>query len=172
MSDWRIAIPFRHRSEPLTVTAGHARMLGQDENRVTTQLVIQAYTDGLAATAGELLDHLERLEPSGRRAMLDRARVECGLPSTAEAELADPPMRVGAFDRRPMHLEHREGGALVEVYDSDPEERAEQERMRIAATRGRDEQRAAEAEEWRQHELGLAAQLEAELPVHLRKRPR
>jgi hypothetical protein len=89
MSSWSIEIPFRDRSESLTVTAGHARVLGRpgdDRAEVARQIAIGALMDGRAATAGELIDHLEGLDPAERRAMLDRARAECGLPSIEDVE--------------------------------------------------------------------------------------
>lgn len=42
--------------------------------------------DGTATTAGELLDHLDALDPAARRAMLDRARADCGMDSTGAVE--------------------------------------------------------------------------------------
>jgi hypothetical protein len=41
-------------------------------------------------SAGELIDHLAELSPDERRGILDRARAEVGLPSTAEVEAAQP----------------------------------------------------------------------------------
>jgi hypothetical protein len=83
---WTLRIPYQHRDESLVDTASHARKLGQEEALVTRQIVLQAYMDGVAKSAGELLDHLERLAPAERRALLDRARVEAGLPSIEDVE--------------------------------------------------------------------------------------
>ena len=79
---WTIRIPHRSRDESLIDVASHARTLGPDEGPVTRQLVIQARLDGVATTAGELLDHLEQLEPSERRALLDQARAAAGREPT------------------------------------------------------------------------------------------
>lgn len=84
---WAISIPHRSRDESLVDVAAHARHLGLDEDRTTVrQLVIQARLDGVATTAGELIDHIAGLEPHERLAMLDRARVEAGLPSVEDVE--------------------------------------------------------------------------------------
>jgi hypothetical protein len=84
---WQIQIPHRSVDEPLAVAAGHCYCLpGQDEVRVTRQLMIQARLDGVAATAGELIDHLHALEPHERRVMLDAARTAEGLPTIGEME--------------------------------------------------------------------------------------
>ena len=93
---WTISIPFRTRDESLVDVAAHARHLGQDEDRATTrQLVISAQLDGVATTAGGLLDYLAQLEPHQRRGILDRARAEVGLPSVEEVESQRPkPLRV------------------------------------------------------------------------------
>jgi hypothetical protein len=91
MTGFSISIPHRDRSEPLSLVAAHARHLGQDEDRrVCRQLVIQARLDGVATTAGELLDHVEALEPAERRAMLNTARKALGLPSVEELEAQQP----------------------------------------------------------------------------------
>ena len=85
---WSISIPHRSRRDSLVDVAALVRHVpGQDEDRnALRQLVIQAQVDGVASSAGELIDHIGALEPAERRAMLDNARRECGLPSTAEAE--------------------------------------------------------------------------------------
>jgi hypothetical protein len=83
---WTIRIPHASRDESLVDVASHARTLGQDEGRVARQLVIQAQLDGVARTAGELLDHLEQLDPAGRRQLLDQARADAGLEPTADID--------------------------------------------------------------------------------------
>ncbi len=83
---WALRIPYRHRDESLIDTACHCRTLGQDEARVTREVVLKAYMDGVAKAAGELLDHLERLAPCERRALLDQARAAAGLPDTDTIE--------------------------------------------------------------------------------------
>ena len=84
-----ISIPHRSADESLVDVAGHARHLGQDESRIMRQIVIQARLDGVATTAGQLIDHLERIEPHERRAMLDQARTASGLPTTADVEAVE-----------------------------------------------------------------------------------
>jgi hypothetical protein len=85
---WSIQVPYRHRGESLIDVAGHARVLGQGDDRaaVARQIAIQALMDGTATTAGELLDHLEGLEPGDRRRLLDRARADLGLEPSAEID--------------------------------------------------------------------------------------
>jgi hypothetical protein len=83
---WQISIPHQHRDESLIDTASHCRKLGQDDARVMRQIVLTALMDGVAKTAGELLDHLEGLAPGERRALLDQARVAAGLPDTEEVD--------------------------------------------------------------------------------------
>jgi hypothetical protein len=87
-SSWRIDVPYRSMDESLVAVAGHARVLGQGDDRaaVARQIAIQALMDGTASTAGELLDHLERLEPAQRRQLLDAARADLGLEPTADIE--------------------------------------------------------------------------------------
>ena len=81
---WSISIPHRSRQDSLVDVAAHCRHLpGQDEDRAAArQLVISARLDHGFTSAGELLDHVEALEPAQRRQLLDRARSEVGLPST------------------------------------------------------------------------------------------
>lgn len=87
---FHISIPHRSRDESLVDVASHARHLGQDDARVTRQIVLSAWTDGVATSAGELLDHLGDLEPHQRRAMLDQARADVGLPATADMDASRP----------------------------------------------------------------------------------
>jgi hypothetical protein len=79
---WALRIPYRHLDESLIDTASRCRELGQDDARVMRRIVISADTDGVAKSAGQLLDHLEALAPGERRALLDQARVAVGLPDT------------------------------------------------------------------------------------------
>jgi hypothetical protein len=99
---WTISIPHRDRAESLVDVAGHTRVLGQD-GPVIRELVISARLDGIAATAGQLMDHLEGLEPHERRAMLNAARKECGLPTLEEVEAARPqPLQVRRVSSAPF----------------------------------------------------------------------
>jgi hypothetical protein len=86
MTDWQIRLPYRYRDESYVDVASNARALEGDESQVVRQLVISARLDGVAETAGELLDYIDGLEPPERRELLDRARVDCGLPTTAEVD--------------------------------------------------------------------------------------
>jgi hypothetical protein len=92
--NFTIQIPHRSRDESLVDVAGYTRVLGQDGPAIR-ELVIAARLDGAAASAGELIDHLDGLEPYERRQLLDKARASVGLPSTAEVEAAQPkPLQV------------------------------------------------------------------------------
>jgi hypothetical protein len=84
-----ISVPHRSADESLVAVAGHTRVLGQD-GPVMRELVISARLDGVAATAGQLIAHLDQLEPHERRAMLNTARKACGLPSVEEVEASRP----------------------------------------------------------------------------------
>jgi hypothetical protein len=91
MSAWAIHLPHRgERSAPLSTVAEAARHLPQDEDRqVCRQLVLDWRLGGLK-TVGDALDLVAALEPLERRALLDSARTDCGLPSTAEVDAAQP----------------------------------------------------------------------------------
>jgi hypothetical protein len=86
MSDWRIQIPYRSRSDPLPSVADAARELPTDERAVVRQLVLDEIVGGSATTVGELLDKLEKASPPVRRKMFDAARAGAGLPTTREVE--------------------------------------------------------------------------------------
>ena len=87
--NWALHVPHRDRDEPLTAVAAHARHLDGDDRAVARRIAIAAQLDGMRS-AGELIDHLAELSPGERRGILDRARAEVGLPSTAEVEAAQP----------------------------------------------------------------------------------
>jgi hypothetical protein len=55
------------------------------------ELVIRARLDGLATTAGELLDALQAMAPAARRQLLDQARDAVGLESIEDLERARAP---------------------------------------------------------------------------------
>jgi hypothetical protein len=82
---WRLSIPYQHRDERLVDTASHCRTLEDDDRTVTRSIVLDAAMNGMR-TAGDLLDHLDSLEPAERRQLLDQARAEAGLPGTAEVD--------------------------------------------------------------------------------------
>ena len=88
MTDWALHVPHRDRDESLVDVASHCRTLEADDRVVSRTIVLDAAINGMR-TAGELLDHLERLEPHERRALLDRARVESGLAPTADVEAVE-----------------------------------------------------------------------------------
>ncbi len=79
-----IRIPHRDRSDPLSSVGELARHLeSPDESATVRELVTDAAGAGLT-TVGDLLDHLGRLAPAERRALLDRARSSAGLPTATE----------------------------------------------------------------------------------------
>jgi hypothetical protein len=88
MSDWTIRIPYRRRCDDLVAIANLCRHLEGDERVVTRAVVLKARLEGLK-TAGELLDALESAEPERRRALIDDARAELGLKSTAKIDADD-----------------------------------------------------------------------------------
>lgn len=82
---WSIAIPLQHRGEPLGDVAVHCRALADEECEISRRLILRAQLAGMKS-AGELLDHVEQLEPGQRRELLDDVRRELELPSTAEID--------------------------------------------------------------------------------------
>jgi hypothetical protein len=88
MTDWSLQIPFRNRDESLVDVASHCRTLEADDIAVSRTIVLDAAVRGMR-TAGELIDHLDGLEPHERRAMLNQARGECNLPPTADVEASE-----------------------------------------------------------------------------------
>lgn len=169
MSDWTISVPYQHRDEPLTVTAGFARHLPADDDReVARQIVLGAMVRGVR-TAGELLDALSAMEPHGRRALLDEARAEVGLPSTADADSAAPvPLQTRAFDTRPLTLVRTEGGALVERFADDHLAVEADARRRAAESEARRAQRNVDLAGHEEAERLRREAFRAELPAHLR----
>jgi hypothetical protein len=83
---WQIQIPYRSLSDSLVEVGGHCRHLHGEDRDVTRALVLRAKVDGIADTAAELVDFLDALEPHERRAFLDRARAECGLPTATQID--------------------------------------------------------------------------------------
>lgn len=88
MSNWALQIPHRDRGESLIDVASHCRRLDGDDRAVARTIVLDAAVDGLR-TAGDLLDRLEGMTAGERRDLLDRARVESGLPPTADVEAVE-----------------------------------------------------------------------------------
>jgi hypothetical protein len=88
MSDDTIRVPFRGRSDSLADVADAARALPAGEDRAVVRgLVLEAAESGMAS-AGDMLDALERMAPDGRRRLLDRARERADVPTTTEAAQA------------------------------------------------------------------------------------
>jgi hypothetical protein len=125
---WAISIPYRTRDDSLSDVFEAARVLPTDEARVTRQLVLDEIAGGSTTTAGELIDQLEKATPAARRAMLDAARVEVGLPDTAELEFrarfevanAGARARAGS-DHRQARFGYNESGLLVDLNERDDE---------------------------------------------------
>ena len=169
---WTIEIPHRSRDESLVDTAANVRHLPADDRGVMREIVLGARLDGLR-TAGELLDHVAGLEPHERRAMLDRARADCGLASTSEVDArrrAEGPHFVH-IDHRPTTLHVSEGGAIVERYADEEEIAALDERRRAAEREARESNRASDVAAHAEHERARREQLDRELPPHLRRLP-
>jgi hypothetical protein len=174
MSEWQIQLPYRSRSAPLTDVADAARALSTDEERtVVRQLVLGEIVGGSAATAGELIDKLEKATPSERRKMLDDARAGAGLPTTGEVEFEarfqmiqhSARLRAGT-DHRPRRLAYSETGAIVDLNERDDDiarERAREESLR-RQREDRLAERAVEAAAMREHDDARAAAFRRELP--------
>lgn len=174
MSEWRIQIPFRDRSDPLIDVVDASRELSTDEDRaVVRQLVLGEITGGSAATVGELLDKLEKAAPAERRQLLDAARVKAGLPDTGTVEARKrvrqashlASIKAGS-DHRPWRLAYTDTGGIVDLNERDDDiarERAKQESLRLI----REDQaavRAVEAAGVREHEEARDAAFRSELP--------
>ena len=96
MSGWTIAIPHKSLDESLVNVAAHCRHLPEPvDAQVQRQIVLQARLDGVATSAGELIDHVNSLSREQRRKTIDRARVELGLPSTEEVEAGERIIHIG-----------------------------------------------------------------------------
>jgi hypothetical protein len=173
MSDWRIQIPFRSRSDPLTGVADAARELPTDERAVVRQLVVDEITGGSATTVGELLDKIEKASPAVRRKMLDQARAGAGLPTTGKVEFEARHKFVqhsarlkAATDHRPLRLAYSESGGFIDLNERDDDiarERAKAESLRHI----REDQlalRAVEAEAKRQLDEARVEQARREIP--------
>jgi hypothetical protein len=91
---WRVLVPHRRLDDPLTSVASYCRHLSDvdDEAAITRQVALSACLAGFKAAA-DLADYLEAASPEERRRLLDEARADLGLPSTAQVE-ADELIRV------------------------------------------------------------------------------
>src|SRR3954453_15253704 len=90
---WEIKFGYDDPSDPLNLRAlqianqGPAgQELDDEERAVAERLVLDALVDPAMNTQGDLLAHLQRLGPEGRRARLNEIRAELGLPSTAKVD--------------------------------------------------------------------------------------
>jgi hypothetical protein len=157
------------------------------------ELVLRARMDGLAATAGELIDALGQMSTSDRRALLDHARADAGLPSIEDVERAErarAPLAVGPAPITPTtEIRRREDGTFVEVPLVEPrmvrtpsggiadvsvlEADAARQRELEASDRRQRQARAADADADAEQMCDLEAarreQLRTELPDHLRR---
>jgi hypothetical protein len=105
--------------------------------------------------------------------LLDRLREECGLPSTADVDFQRQVAEFGTHvwqDRRPMRLVHTEGGGLREVYADDEEVEREREAAEARRRAAREQERAVEAEAYREWVRARDAGMDALLPEHMRTR--
>jgi hypothetical protein len=72
--------------------------------------------DSGLTSAGELIDHLDALSPSERRALLDQARKECGLEPSAEVDWRRHYEALQHMSRRQQtEVRRREDGTFYEV---------------------------------------------------------
>jgi hypothetical protein len=155
---WSISIPFRSRSDSLPAVADAARALPEGDDRaVARQIVLGGMRSGVA-TAGDLLDELDAMSPTERRALLDQARSDVGLPTATAIERGrrhDEQSRVLALASHtapPLRLVVGPAGWI----DLNETER-EAERQRIEA-----ERRAVELEQRRAQRLAQLPVLDAE----------
>jgi hypothetical protein len=188
VSRWRIQIPYCDRSSPLSVTAGlaHQHLTG-DDLAVARQIEFMMLERGVRGT-GELLDLLGAMEPSERRALLDRARAEAGLEPTADVDAREArraPLAIGPPPATPTtELRRREDGTwyeeslnptrwtygpsgqLVEIGEAEAEaarQRALEESLQ-AQRRARAEDRAVDADAWAEYRRAEAQRVRRETP--------
>ena len=190
MSRWQILIPHKSRDESLIDVASHARLLEQDEDReVTRQIVLQAHIDGVAKTAGELLEHVGGLDPHERRALLDAARIAVGLEATDDVdarERRNAPLAVGPAPLTPtVEIRMRPDGTFYEApIDADhwtigpsgqpvnakmqaaaASRQAAEERSIAARRHAAEQERQHDADALADHERAMREQLQRETPL-------
>jgi hypothetical protein len=174
MSEWSLQIPYRSRDDSLADVADAARELPQGESRdVARQVALGALVDGTAASAGELLDQIERATPEQRRELLDAARTKAGLPTTGSveahrrADVASAALRLKAGnDHRPVRLGYTESGAIIDLNEADDEAaraRVEEESRR-AWREAQHAERAVDAAAKREDDEARAARVRSEVP--------
>jgi hypothetical protein len=167
VTDWTIQVPHRDRDESLATVAGHARRLPGDDAAVTREIVLRAELAG-HATAGDLIDALDRSTPDARRNLLDAARVAVGLRASRDVDAEERLRILQVPDAREFRLAYSESGAIIEVDPAD-QAGADAERERLARiNEQRANERAAEVAEQDEQDAALRAQVERELPPHLR----
>jgi hypothetical protein len=169
VTDWTISVPHRDRSDSLATVAGLARHLPAADRAVARQVAVDARVEHGLRTAGELIDHVGRLEPRQRRELLDTARERLGMPSTLEADIAAGAfLRTLAPDPRPMELHYSESGAIVERFGDERTTAELDERRRAVERQAREAERAAESAHVLAHQQALDERLARELPPHLK----
>lgn len=87
MSEWKIRIPHRDRSQPLDAAAlDLPRALDGEDRQVARELLLTAALDPSMSTFGDLLDLLDGASADQRRAILDGARQRAGLPTASRID--------------------------------------------------------------------------------------
>ncbi|MEK6251851.1 MAG: hypothetical protein AABM43_07890 [Actinomycetota bacterium] len=86
MSDWTLQIPHRSRSDSITAAMSAAHALPPEERAVARNVLTELATEHGCRSAADALDMIEGASPEARRELLDRARVEAGLPTTEVAD--------------------------------------------------------------------------------------
>lgn len=165
---WQIHIPHRHRSDSLSDVAVAAHDLPADEARVVRQLVLGEIVGGSAASAGELIDKLEKATPAERRQALDAARAKAGLKTATDLDVqkqieATSRQSVSMRDHR---LEPAPGGGFVDVTDQENEAHrtAASLESRRRAQESLEADRRVGAEAIRVREQAEREQLDREVP--------
>jgi hypothetical protein len=117
MSDWRIRLPVRDRDTPVHEIGFDAWHLEGEDGAIVRELVLDAVINTDIKTTGQLLDALERMSESQRRALLDKTRLSIGLQSTADVEAHEkfvaanralrppPPQRCAVCNALPLTAE-------------------------------------------------------------------
>jgi hypothetical protein len=87
MSSWKIRLAIPSRDADLAAVALASREIADPEERaVAYQIAIDAATSGGIRTAGELIDHFERMTEPERREVLDSTREKIGLRSATDED--------------------------------------------------------------------------------------
>ena len=157
MSRWKIRLPLRGRDQTIAEAIaenGNAR-LSEEDRSVALRLLLDAHARGIETTR-ELTEQLDAATPAQRRALLDQARQEAGLESTADIEGHEAFERANdATQRRKQSLgeppeEERiqlSGGGGFVIPDRAAEEREHRaDELREEAFQERQEARRLEAE--------------------------